>query len=77
MEKIGIAKAMGIGGAYSHLLCEDCKAKVIEATKSLKKIDMLRPKKVMKKFSRILDDCLNGCKDKVIAEMEKNRGTIR
>ena len=61
-----------ISAPYMDLICEDCKAKITEQMKSLKKTDILFPRKVMNKFTNIL---CSKCFKKVVKAMQR-RGKI-
>jgi len=47
-----------IGKSMQGKVCEECKKKVREAMENVKKRDLLRPRKLSKKFANLLcDEC--------------------
>jgi len=64
------------GRGYVHLLCEDCKAKLIEKTTSINKgsfFNKLKMLSLAKEFPKILCE---DCKKKIVEEMRK-KGVLR
>ena len=60
-----------IGKSFQDCLCEECKLKVIEATKKIKPWDMLNPKHISDKFARLLCD---SCEQEVYSKLKKQGG---
>ena len=56
------------GEEYLKFVCKDCKAKLLEQMKSVKKTDALFPKKGMNKFTNIL--CVK-CHRRIVKVMKK------
>lgn len=58
---------LNAGAKFIDLVCDDCKAKIITQMKTLSKIDILFPRKVMQKFKDVLCE---GCLKKVVRRMK-------
>ena len=59
-----------IGDRYKHLLCKECKAKIIELSGKLTKLDMLRPKKTSQRFVNAV--CFK-CRSKIIKNIKNGK----
>ena len=57
-----------LGEQYSHILCDDCKAKVERMTSKLSKWSILRPNTLALKFQKAI---CKDCKKKLIKEMKQ------
>lgn len=55
---------------YQHLLCEECKERVVEATARLGALDLAFPQRTSRKFAKLL--CYE-CKNKFIKKMKSKR----
>lgn len=59
-----------LGDSYKHLLCDKCKDRIVYETKKLSKIDLLFPRRIIKRFKNVL---CQRCFNLLIQEMQ-NRG---
>lgn len=51
---------VSLGQQIEHLVCEDCKKKIAEATSKVTKLQLLRPNKLAKKFFGLLCPACTG-----------------
>lgn len=65
--KTMIPKSADIGKRFEDLICEDCKLKIAEKTKGIKKYHMLMPRKIGTDFMKVV---CRKCKHKIIVRLK-------
>ena len=71
-NKISVSMDGDLGNSFKHLVCPECKEKLLKAGSKLSKFDMIRPKKLVLKFQSLICE---DCKKKVIKSM-KDKGMV-
>jgi len=63
-----------IGLDYVELVCDECRTRVIAETAKLSKFDLLRPKKLARRFQMLV---CGECRIKIIRRMKKRQQPTR